>query len=212
MNILERLKALHEEDFFKVANLHAHSNYSDGEEDFAALVEQAQSLGLKHFSITDHNTVEGYKNFDYKNCEILIPAVEFDCILGHVLLHIIGYGIDPENEQLQALCANNKKRTSKNITRLFYSRHPKKVIDAIHAAGGIAVLAHPCCCWAFSLKHFIKKLVSFGLDGVEVYYPYERLRGIVKFYSRTKAIKITEELGLLKTGGDDCHTRLLEEK
>jgi len=211
MNTLERLKILREEDYFGVANLHVHSNFSDGEEDFAALVEQAQKLGLKYFSITDHNTVEGYKNFDYKNCEILIPAVEFDCILGHVLLHIIGYGIDPENAQLQALCAKDKKQTSKDITRLFYSRHPKPVIEAIRAAGGIAVLAHPCCCWALSLRRFIKRLVSFGLEGVEVYYPYERLRGIVKFHSRFKAVKITEELGLLKTGGDDCHTRLSEE-
>ncbi len=212
MNILERLKILREDDYYGVANLHAHSNCSDGEEDFAELVAQAQKLGLKHFSITDHNTVEGYRNFDYKNCEILIPAVEFDCILGHVLLHIIGYGIDPENEQLQAICAKSKRQTTRSVTRLFYSRHPKKVIEAIHAAGGVAVFAHPCCCWTLSLKSFIKKLVKFGLDGVEVYYPYERLRGIVKFHSRAKVLRITQELGLLKTGGDDCHTKLIKEK
>ena len=211
MNTLERLKTLCKNDYFGVANLHIHSNHSDGEGDFADLISQAQKLGLKHVSITDHNTVEGYKNFDYENCDILIPAVEFDCILGHVLLHIIGYGIDPNNEQLQAICAKNKRQTSKDVIRLFYSRHPKKVIEAIHAAGGIAVLAHPCCCWTLSLKRFIKKLVSFGLEGVEVYYPYEHLRGIVKFHSRKKVLKITQELGLLETGGSDCHTKILKE-
>ncbi len=209
---LERLKNIHETDFFKTVDLHVHSNYSDGTESFENLVTQAYAIGLKHFSITDHNTVEGYKNFDYKNCEILIPGVEFDCILGHVLLHIIGYGIDPENEQLQSICAKNKKQTSKDITRLFYSRHPKKVIEAIHSAGGVAVFAHPCCSWTLSLEKFIKKLTTYGLDGVEVYYPYEHLRAVVKFHSRSKALEITEKLGLLKTGGSDCHKKLLEEK
>lgn len=208
MDTLERLKSLKQDDFFKVANLHAHSSFSDGEKNFEELVEQAKNLGLKHFSICDHNTVRGYDNFDYRNCEILIPAVEFDCQMDLTYLHIIGYGIDPENEALRSFCTNCENQTKVDIVRLFHLRDPKTVIQAIKKAGGVAVLAHPCCCWTPCLTRYIKKLKSFGLEGVEVYYPYERLRGIIKFHSRKKALEITEKLGLIKTGGTDCHRSL----
>ncbi len=51
----------------------------------------------------------------------------------------------------------------------------------------------------------ITELKSFGLDGVEIYYPYIRHRAIVKFHTIGKIKKITEELNLLITGGTDCH-------
>ena len=42
---------------------------------------------------------------------------------------------------------------------------PKEVIDAIHEAGGIAVLAHPDCAELF------EKLIPAGIDGVEIHNP-----------------------------------------
>ena len=45
-------------EYYKVSNLHVHSNYSDGEDDFLNLIESAKNLGLKNFAITDHNSVE----------------------------------------------------------------------------------------------------------------------------------------------------------
>ena len=42
-------------------NLHIHSNYSDGLASFEEIEKQAvQIKRYKHFSITDHNTVQGY--------------------------------------------------------------------------------------------------------------------------------------------------------
>ena len=72
----------------------------------------------------------------------------------------------------------------------------KEVIDEIHGAGGIAVLAHP----AF-LDNFdeIDDYVEMGLDGIEVWHPsasdmeIEMLGGICK------------EKKLLMTGGSDFH-------
>lgn len=210
MGTPERLKKINKSDFYLKANLHTHSNCSDGTESFNALIEQAKMLNLEHFSICDHNTMAGYVDEEYKKHSFFITGVEFDCFFDLTLLHIIGYGVDPKNEQLQALCTKSKAQTEKDIIRLFHSRHPKAVIEAIHSAGGVAILAHPCCCWVFSLEKFIKRLVNFGLDGVEVYYPYDRHRGIIKFHKRKKALEITEKLGLIKTGGTDCHTKLLE--
>lgn len=204
----KRLKSIDKNQYYKTANLHAHSTYSDGKVDFETLVEQAHKLGLKHFAICDHNTVEGHLKTKYKDDDMLISAVEFDCISGHCILHIIGYGVDPNNEDLQKICAQERWGTTGNIRRILCSRHPKKVIDAIHKAGGVAVLAHPCCCWVLNLEKFIKKLTNMGLDGVEIYYPYKRHRGIVKFHSRKRAKEIAEKYNLILTGGTDEHGNL----
>ncbi len=209
MNIKDLFLTFKKEDFYSKINLHIHSNLSDGNKDFDFLVEQAKKLNMKYISITDHNTVEGYKNSKYKNDPILIKGVEFDCFYRMSLLHILGYGIDIENKDLKEICAKNEKETKDDLIRLFKSRHPKKVIETIHKAGGIAILAHPCCCNVISLKHFIKCLKNYGLDGIETHYPYDRFRGIIKFSSRQLPFKIAKELNLIQTGGSDEHKDLL---
>lgn len=210
MNIKELFANFNEEDFCSKINLHIHSNYSDGIEDFDLLVEQAKKLNMKYIAITDHNCVLGHKKTKYVHDEILIKGVEFDCIYKMSLLHILGYGIDIENEKINALCAKNDLEQKNDLIRLIKSRHPKTVIEAIHNAGGIAVLAHPCCCNVFNLDDFVGRLVKFGLDGIETYYPYDRFRGIVKFSSRKLPFELAKKYNLIKTGGSDEHSRLYD--
>ncbi len=210
MDIKELFSTFKKEDFYNKVNLHIHSNYSDGKIDFDELILQAKKLNMKYISITDHNCVEGYKNSKYKDDPILIKGVEFDCFYRMSLLHILGYGIDIENIELNKLCAKNELEQKNDLIRLFKSRHPKRVIKAIHNAGGIAVLAHPCCCNVLFLKDFVKRLKNYGLDGIEVYYPYDRFRGIIKFSSRNYPFEIAKELNLIKTGGSDEHSSLIK--
>lgn len=203
-----RVSSLKREEYYNVANLHIHSSESDGKEDFDMLIEQAQKLGLKHISITDHNTVAGYKKTRHLNDPVLIPGVEFDCFYQTSLIHILGYGIDFSSPHIEKLCAKNKNETKLDIVRLFHSRHPKDVIEGIHKAGGIAVFAHPCCSSVLSLDCLVKKLKNFGLDGIEAYYPYNRHRGIIKFHSRKKPFELAKKYNLILTGGTDEHGSL----
>ena len=194
-------------DFFTNVNLHIHSTYSDGRVKFDELIKQAKELNLKYYSITDHNSIEGYKHLE-KMPDGLITGVEFDCFFDLNLPHILGYNVDINNPKLNALTAEFEKGIMEVPKRILSSRNPKKVIDAIHSAGGIAVLAHPCCYWCLSLDRFIQKLVKMGLDGVEVYYPYDRITRIVKFHSRKTVKKLAEKYNLLLTGGEDQHYSL----
>jgi hypothetical protein len=73
---------------------------------------------------------------------------------------------------------------------------PTEIIDAIHEAGGIAVLAHPDM---FDSYDLIDELIEHGLDGIEVWHP----SCDEECQSRLKAI--AEEHGLLMTGGSDFH-------
>ncbi|MGN0547423.1 MAG: PHP domain-containing protein [Acutalibacteraceae bacterium] len=71
---------------------------------------------------------------------------------------------------------------------------PAEVIDAIHEAGGIAVLARPGACDGFEL---LEELIPKGLDGVEVWHPEHT-------EEQTKALLgIAESNGILAVGGTD---------
>ena len=204
--IKELITSFREDEFFDKVNLHIHTDYSDGKAKFEDILFQAKSAGYKKIAISDHNTVEGHKKF---KDDILIPAVEFDCWCGYVFLHLLAYGIDVENPVLDEFMAKNKRETEADIVRIFAKRDIKKLISAIHEAGGIAVLAHPACCWAMNMEKFVEKLISYGLDGIEVYYPYKRHRAIIRFATSKCIMKIADKYNLIKTGGTDCHSKNL---
>lgn len=188
-------------------NLHIHTTCSDGKADANDIVKQAIQNGYTKIAICDHNTIDAHKIITN---EILITGAEFDIWCGYVFIHLLAYNIDINNEELLSFCAKTKKETELDIIRIFAKRDIKRLIQAIHNAGGIAVLAHPACCWALSLDKFVKKLITFGLDGIEVYYPYKRHRGIIKFHRAETVEKIANKYNLIKTGGTDLHDKLLD--
>lgn len=72
----------------------------------------------------------------------------------------------------------------------------KEVIDEIHGAGGIAILAHPA---KFDNFDEIEEYVELGLDGVEVWSPSATENDIQVLTAICKKNK------LLMTGGSDFH-------
>lgn len=82
------------------------------------------------------------------------------------------------------------------ITEVTYPE-PEEIIDAIHEAGGIAVLAHPGFNDNFEL---FDELVEKGkLDGVEVYHPENTPE------QQEMLLKAAKKNGLVVTGGSDFH-------
>jgi len=77
---------------------------------------------------------------------------------------------------------------------------PGQAIDAVHADGGLAILAHPCLLslHARHLEAILADLKAQGL-GVEVYYTEHSER-----YT-SEVARLAESLGLLKSGGSDFH-------
>lgn len=206
--IKDILSTLTQKDFETNVDLHIHSNFSDGRLSPEALIEDAKAKNYRLIAISDHNTVETYKKTNILESGIVLTAIEFDCWHKGVLVHILGYGIDIENENLLKLCAKTKRETEVDIIRLFNRRSPKDVIKAIKEAGGVAVLAHPACYWAINLDSFVKSLIALGLEGIEVFYPYRRHRGIVKFHKAESVGKIAQKYNLIKTGGSDSHKKI----
>ncbi len=202
INYKELIRSFTREDYLNHrVNLHIHTSYSDGRGEFKNIVKQGAKF--KCIAISDHNTIQGYLENEVP--DYVIPAVEFDVWCGYVFMHLLAYGIDVNSEYLKPFLAKSKRETEMDIVRIFAKRNIKKLIEAIHKSGGIAVIAHPACCWAISLDKFFKKLKSLGLDGAEVYYPYERHRGIIKFHTLSAVEKAAQKHGLIMTGGTDLH-------
>jgi len=80
--------------------------------------------------------------------------------------------------------------------------HPREAIDAIHHAGGLAILAHPVqlklpdmdC-----LEHFAAQLREFGLDGIEAIHCDHTGSEVAAFR------ELADRRGLLISGGSDYH-------
>lgn len=72
----------------------------------------------------------------------------------------------------------------------------REIMDLIHSAGGIAVLAHPV---AYHNEELMEELAEAGLDGIEVWHPDHTEEDI----SRLSAFAASK--GLLVTGGSDFH-------
>lgn len=204
----ELFASLDEKDYCSVANFHIHTTASDGKLTPQEVLAEAKSLGLKHFSICDHNTFDAYKNINFEEAQGLVVGIEFDCWYRGIFLHLLAYGTDINSPELKPFLAKNKAETEKDIVRIFARRNVPKLIEAIHKAGGIAVLAHSACCWTINHEHFVKCMVDIGLDGLECYYPYRRHRGIIKFHTAATVKKIAGKFNLVKTGGTDAHGSL----
>jgi hypothetical protein len=66
----------------------------------------------------------------------------------------------------------------------------------IHAAGGLACLAHP---GLYARDDLIAGLVSDRLDGIEVLHTKHGPAEVARY------TEIADRYGLLQTGGSDCH-------
>jgi len=83
------------------ADLHLHSNYSDGKYSPEELIIKAKEAGLSVVSITDHDSLGALKEAieaGEKNDVKVIPGIEFSANLEEREVHIIAYFIDYENE------------------------------------------------------------------------------------------------------------------
>ncbi len=131
-------------------NLHMHTTASDGKKTVKQAAAQYKENGYDFIAITDH--WKYYKGGDFKGMTIL-SGIELDA--GKTALngvyHIVG------------VCPQDKIKIKKlpQAPELEAQRY----IDAIHEAGGIAVLAHPA--WSLETPEQIDRLKN--LDMTEVY-------------------------------------------
>ncbi|MDD5426766.1 MAG: PHP domain-containing protein [candidate division Zixibacteria bacterium] len=100
----------------KHIDLHIHTIYSDGLCGAARLLEIVRRENLAAFSITDHDTIDGYlevyKLLDKFDPE-LVPGVEISARVDDDELHILGYLFDPSDKKLNYALGNFQRKREK---------------------------------------------------------------------------------------------------
>lgn len=99
------------------ADLHCHSNYSDGGDSPKELIKLASEKGIKVLSLTDHDTVQGVpeitKLAEKKGIHI-IPGVELSTSIDGIRLHILGYHMDLHKASFQSYLDEKGAATTEN--------------------------------------------------------------------------------------------------
>jgi 3',5'-nucleoside bisphosphate phosphatase len=80
---------------------------------------------------------------------------------------------------------------------------PDEAIKMILKTGGIPVLAHPFI-GNYSNKNTLKSLIGYGLKGMEAWHT-RHSASVTENY-----MAIAREMGLIPTGGSDCHGTLID--
>ena len=189
-------------------NFHMHTLASDGKLTPLTLVQQAIAIGLQGFAITDHHSVKGFqqaieylpqlgldKNID--DLPHLWTGVEVTSQLLDVEVHILGYGFDPQHPAMQLYLQGNKPEGKDG--------YAKQVINSIHKAGGLVVLAHPER-YRRSANQLIPAVAELGIDGVETYYCYNNPKIWRSSPKQTKTVqRLADKYNLYSTCGTDTH-------
>ncbi len=241
------------------ADLHLHTNFSDGTFTPEELAARAAEQGLQAVALTDHDTVGGCPRMAEACAQgglEFIPGAELTADHFGKEVHILGYWLDTDSPALlsrlagfQAVRAQrirdmvqrlNRKGVALSSEAVFQvaqcqspgrphvaralveggfcrdydeafekflkkgragwvpkaKMETKTAIELIHAAGGVAVLAHP---GLYRDDSIIREMAEHQLDGLECWHTKHNAEVSRNYVQKAEA------LGLVPTGGSDCH-------
>ena len=115
-------------------DLHMHTTYSDGTYSPKELIEKINEAGIKLFAVTDHDTtgaVAECENLAIRHGLDFIKAIEINALYENKEVHILGYGVSPDDPELTEVLRLNME--AKNA-------HAHNTLALIEASG-IASLA-----------------------------------------------------------------------
>ncbi|MDX2243907.1 MAG: PHP domain-containing protein [Leptolyngbyaceae cyanobacterium bins.302] len=193
-------------------NFHMHTVCSDGQLQPEELMQQAIAIGLRGMAITDHHATEGYRRAQrwletYREDAAwrgdpaptlhLWTGIEITSKLLDTEVHILGYAFNPDSPSMKPYTHRESPKGADALA--------ERVVQSIHLAGGIAVLAHPFR-YRRSAEDLIAEAAQTGIDGVETYYAYNNPTPWTPSPRQTEqAQRLTSTFGLLNTCGTDTH-------
>lgn len=103
------------------ADLHTHTECSDGTLPPERLVQRAAERGLHVLSVTDHDTVEGVEAASKATEALdlqLVAGVELSITVDGTEVHLLAYGVDPTNSSLQKHLRSMRTARQERVRRI----------------------------------------------------------------------------------------------
>ena len=138
----------------KSIDMHTHTNYSDGDLSPQELIRLAIDKRIGTLAITDHDTIEGIKKVN-RNEDIIVDSgieiingIELSAKADKGRMHILGYGIDLNNESLNKKMIDLKDNSINSVLSImeqikrdygirFSYEDIKELVNASHNLGSI---------------------------------------------------------------------------
>lgn len=187
-------------------NFHCHTTCSDGSLRPEQLGAQAVALGLRHLAVTDHHSTDAHgplqawlqaQSASQADLPTLWTGIEISCLLEGCLVHVLALGFEQDHPALQPY-----REGRAPVGMLLQASEVRR---RIHAAGGLALLAHPGR-YRLPFQRLIPAAAALGFDGAEAYYDYAMQARWEPTPLVCDAIAaMLEQHGLLRSCGTDTH-------
>jgi predicted metal-dependent phosphoesterase TrpH len=141
-----------------LADLHTHTNASDGELSPEQLLAQAKLAGVTLLSVTDHDTVAAYASLQgHSDSSIrIVPGIELSSIWRKTGIHIVGLNIDLDCPTLKSAIENQRTARLQRAETIAHKLTKLGFTDTLEGAKKLAngaILGRP---------HFARFLVESG--------------------------------------------------
>ena len=166
-------------------DLHTHSIASDGRLTPTDLVQAARDRGLTAIGLTDHDTTSGLPEAEDAGSKlglIIVPGVELSSTVDGREAHMLGYFIDPENDEFQTALADFVAQRFERVDRMIAKLAESDVMvdrDRVFANAGAGSVGRPAIGWALiemglatDMADAFNKYLSVGRPG---YVPRRKL-------------------------------------
>lgn len=107
-------------------DLHTHTNFSDGADDYVTLLKKAEKNNITHLAITDHDNCYVYNELRKDDITkyysgTIIPGVELKTTILGVNIELLGYGVNPDviNDKVKKIYLDEDKKKIIKLKRLY---------------------------------------------------------------------------------------------
>jgi len=141
------------------ADLHNHSYYSDGVFSPTEVVKLASQADCDLFSLTDHDTTDGIAEARLESDKLnlnLINGVEISALWRNMAIHILGLGIDINNDILQTGLEHNQKLRKERAEKIALGLWRAGIKDALEKTQSFSKTD------MLTRTHFAQMLISEG--------------------------------------------------
>ena len=141
------------------ADLHNHSYYSDGVLSPSEVVKLASEAKCDLFSLTDHDTTDGIAEAQLEAGKLnlnLIHGVEISAFWRNIPIHILGLGIEINNDILQTGLEHNQKLRKERAEKIALGLWRSGIKDALEKTQSFSKTD------MLTRTHFAQMLISEG--------------------------------------------------